>query len=134
MAGTKVAPRTTHNATAISTAAACVWALGLVITAPVFAARSGIVLHEIHAQSQVSELDTIVTYITAKHVRVSHPGGHSLLDLAGDRIVLMDPATRTYRQMSLQQWDARIREAVGDVDTSEATTSVLGLDHSHVPD
>ncbi|HZL85618.1 MAG TPA: hypothetical protein VFD07_09605 [Candidatus Krumholzibacteria bacterium] len=122
MAGTKAAPRTTHNATAISTAAACVWALGLVITTPVFAARSGIVLHETHAQSQVSELDTIVTYITAKHVRVSHPGGHSLLDLAGDRIVLMDPATRTYRQMSLQQWDARIREAVGDVDTSEATT------------
>lgn len=120
-AGTRATPRTAHNATATWTAA-CVWALGLVTPAPAFAARPGIVLHETHAQSQVSELDTIVTYITAKHVRVSHAGGHSLLDFAGDRIVLMDPATRTYRQMSLQQWDARIREAVGDVDTSEATT------------
>ncbi len=114
--GTRAVPCTAH-------VAAWVWAMSLVTTAPAFAARAGIVLHETHAQSQVSELDTIVTYITAKHVRVSHPAGHSLLDLEHDHIVLLDPATRTYRQMSLQQWDARIREAVGDVDASDDTTA-----------
>ena len=123
--GHRAIPCAARVATAISRPilAAWVWALCSETAAPAFAARAGIVLHETHAQSQVSGLDTIVTYITAKHVRVSHPGGHSLLDLEHDRIVLLDPATRTYRQMSLQQWDARIREAVGDEDASDDTTA-----------
>ena len=76
------------------------------------AGAAGIVLYEIHTQPHVAQTDTIVTYITSRRVRVSHAGGHTLLDLDADRIVFLDPVTRTYRDMALQQWEARLQEAV----------------------
>ncbi len=77
------------------------------------AVRPGVILRETHTQSQVVHVDTILTYVTAKHVKVSHAGGHTILDLEHDRILLLDPAAHTYREMSLQAWEARIEAAVG---------------------
>jgi hypothetical protein len=75
-------------------------------------AAPGIVLYEVHTQSQVPQADTIVTYVTARRVRISHAGGHTLLDLDADRIAFLDPKTGTVRGMSLRQWEARLRQAV----------------------
>jgi len=72
----------------------------------------GIVLYEVHTQPQVPQADTIVTYVTARRVRISHAGGHTLLDLDADRIAFLDPTTGTVRDMSLRQWEARLQQAV----------------------
>lgn len=80
--------------------------------APVADGAPGIILYELHTQPHVSRADTILTYITSRRVRISHAGGHTLLDLDADRIVFLEPATRTYREMSLRLWEARLQEGV----------------------
>ena len=87
------------------------------------ASQPGIVLYETHTQSQVTEVDTIVTYVTARRVRVSHPSGHTILDLVRDRIVLLDPAAKTYKEMPLQEWEARVDSAVGGAGSEESGES-----------
>lgn len=83
-----------------------------VVAAPTRGGAPGVVLHEVHTQPHVPRADTIVTYVTSRSVRVSHTGGHTLLDLGADRIVFLDPVARTYRDMPLQQWEARLEAAV----------------------
>ncbi len=87
------------------------------------ASQPGIVLYETHTQSQVAEVDTIVTYVTARRVRVSHPSGHTILDLVRDRIVLLNPAEKTYKEMPLQEWEARVDSAVGGTGSGESGES-----------
>lgn len=83
----------------------------------------GIVLHEAHTQTQQPSPDTLVTYVTARAVRVSHRAGAAILDLETDRIVLLDAASRTYRSEDLSTWEQRIQaawEALADTSVSGA--------------
>jgi len=73
--------------------------------------RPGFILHETHTQTQQAVADTIVTYVTAQAVRLSHAAGDAILDLEADRIILLDRDSRTYRQESLVTWEARILDA-----------------------
>ncbi|MFQ5600692.1 MAG: hypothetical protein ACE5G2_09060, partial [Candidatus Krumholzibacteriia bacterium] len=83
-----------------------------------FSSEPGLVLYQSHGFSLRAEVDTILTYVTATHVRVSHASGDAILDLEADRLVLLDPQTRTYRQMSLRAWEAKIRAAVEESRTT----------------
>ena len=76
------------------------------------AAAPGVVLHQTHTFSGEARVDTLTTYITATHVRVAHPGGDAILDLAADRISILDRAVRQYRQTSLRGWERSLRQAV----------------------
>lgn len=114
------------------------------IATPVVDGAPGIILHELHTQPQVLQADTILTYITSRRVRISHAGGHTLLDLDADRIVFLDPATRTYRETSLRLWEARLQEAIasgaapgveiGAVDDSARTPEVARGDAARTPE
>jgi len=73
--------------------------------------RPGFVLHETHTQTQQAVADTVLTYVTARAVRVSHAAGDAILDLEADRIILLDRDSRTYCQESLLTWEARILDA-----------------------
>lgn len=80
----------------------------------------GVVLHQTHRFSGKQGVDTLHTSITAFHVRIQHAQGDAILDLEEDRLVLLDRATRTWRQMPLGEWEAALRQAAGDTATSEA--------------
>lgn len=75
-------------------------------------AKPGVILHETHWQSQGAGVDTLRTFITAQRVLIEHAGGRTLLDLEQDRIVLLDPERRTYRAMSLRQWEETLEAAI----------------------
>jgi hypothetical protein len=87
-------------------------------------AKPGVVLHEAHAQSPSENVDTLITYVTAEHVRVSHPGGASILDLGAGRLYLLDLETSSYRDVSLEVWESRIQEAL--VRMGEGTNQAEG--------
>ncbi len=74
--------------------------------------QAGVVLQEVHTQTGQLKPDTLITYVTARAVRVSHAAGDAILDFDADRIVLLDAASRTYRTESLTTWEARIRAAL----------------------
>jgi hypothetical protein len=85
--------------------------------------RPGFVLYEAHTQTQQSKPDTLVTYVTARSVRVSHAAGAAILDLDTGRIVLLDSASRTSRSEDLSTWEQRIHgalEALADPSASGA--------------
>jgi hypothetical protein len=90
-------------------------ALGSLLVAAASAASPGVVLHQTHTFSGEARVDTLTTYITATHVRVSHPGGDAILDLGADRISILDAAARQYRQTSLRGWERSLRQAVESV-------------------
>jgi hypothetical protein len=74
--------------------------------------QPGVVLYEVHTITGWPEADTVVTAITPGRVRVSHRLGEAILDVPGDRLVLMDRATRSFSSMSLRDWEARIAAAL----------------------
>jgi hypothetical protein len=75
-------------------------------------ATLGIVLREVHSMTGGAATDTLVTSLAPGRVRVSHRDGDAILDEPNDRFILLSPADKTYRHMSLATWEARIREAL----------------------
>lgn len=71
-----------------------------------------------------SAVDTLVTTIADGAVRVSHRGGDAILDATHDRFLLLDPATRTYRYASLNDWEGRVRDAA--IEARAAADSAAG--------
>jgi hypothetical protein len=90
---------------------------------PDSAATLGIVLREVHSMTGGAATDTLVTSLAPGRVRVSHRDGDAILDEPNDRFVLLSPADKTYRRMSLRTWEARIREAL---DAAVASRSPKG--------
>ena len=83
------------------------------------AARPGVILHETHWQAGAT--DTILTFITSQHVLIVHADGRTLLDLEADRLVLLDSEQRSFRAMSLGQWEATLEAAIGAERAAAAT-------------
>ncbi len=73
---------------------------------------NGVVLYESHSITGDTGADTLVTWVAEGRVRVTHRVGVAILDATNDRFVLLDPATRTVRAMSLLDWEAKLRDAV----------------------
>lgn len=71
-----------------------------------------VVLQELHRLTGREGADTLVVSIAPGRVLVAHAGGDAILDTEGDRFLLLDPATRTYRSLSLRVWEQQIEAAL----------------------
>lgn len=74
-------------------------------------AAPGVVLHQTHCFNNETHVDTLRTYVTATHVRVSHVAGDVILALPADRISVLDAGSHQFTQMALSQWEQKLRDA-----------------------
>jgi len=95
----------------------------LVLLGGAACAEPGVILHQTHRFSARAGVDTLRTYITGSQVRIEHEQGDAILDLQHNRLVLLDRAARTWRQMPLQEWEQAIRDAAEIESRKNAATA-----------
>lgn len=100
------------------------WFVGILLVASAAQSEPGVVLHQTHEFSATGRVDTLRTYITARHVRIEHKDGDAILDLEKGRLVLLDGHQKTWRQMPLEEWEAAIEKAA----TTMGRTGTQGED------
>lgn len=74
--------------------------------------------------------DTVVTFVTARAVRVSHAHGDAILDFEHDRIVLLDREQQTYRTETLAAWEERIHQALAALADSSREAGVAAFERA----
>lgn len=90
---------------------------------------TAVLLHSIVRIGDTS--DTLVTAIAPGRVRVTHRSGDTILDTVANRFLVLDPATSTYRTMTLARWEESVRES--PVQRGEAPADTLDFEAMEGP-
>jgi hypothetical protein len=84
---------------------------------------TGVVLHELHTWESNAVPETLVTCIAPGRLRLSHASGDAIVDVAADRLVILDRRTFTSRMMSFAAWEGQIVAATAGAADDSRTDS-----------
>ena len=68
-----------------------------------------VVLREVRTSSAEPRADTLVTVLTPGRMLVMYGDVQTILDVTGDRFVLLETATATYRSIPFTEWEREVR-------------------------